>query len=802
VHSLYNKCSDVIDIYRSQNISVFCLTETWLSSNIRSSEFLFEGYTTHRIDRDYGNGGGLCCLVDKKVPFSIENVFCSMSLELLHVSIDFSHMKPLQVITIYRRPNASMPTFISELTNFLNNINYMNLPCILLGDFNHDLLSITHSKDSLLCTLHTYAFQPCHKLVTRKTSHSATCIDLIFANNLAFSLVNNIASHHVGFSDHMLLLFNYKKARNVKIPKLHKNVTIYSKTSIADFAKKCSESTEDFSTLPQILTFTKNLKMNCFETKRMCFTASNSTSYLSGRYHRISAERDRYLRRYHETKDNKHYKKFVKLRKVASLLAKNDKKNHLTNQIYNSKSNPKKLWNVLGKFFKADSSKPSYFLIDGQEVIDGEIISNCFQKYFSQVINNLLSSMNTGSSISIDDILAIDNGNPNKFIFSPIYSWDVIRAFSYFRPSSVDHDFISHKVFLFCPNFFASKLCNIFNVSIKNNLFPTDLKVAKVVPIFKKGNTSLIENYRPISILPTVSKVFEKLIFEQMSHYVISNRFLNACQFGFQRGNSTESAFIYLLSIIFESFYHNHFCVIILLDYSKAFDSISHNKLCYKLKTQYNFSNPAISYIYSYLKNRLQYVSFGQHKSSYSHIYHGVPQGSLLGPLLFLLFINDLPSMLSHSCSRVVLYADDTALVVSDPDPHCLIEKTNEELNNVANYCRENSLFINSKKTYGIIFNNRSAFNFKNKFINKNSLTALVNKKITLVTASIIISLLPLTLTAFYFSSHPVTTCFSRAFHYLPRHSLVMLFNSIELFYIFYSKFILITSNRSSFRRI
>jgi retron-type reverse transcriptase len=241
----------------------------------------------------------------------------------------------------------------------------------------------------------------------------------------------------------------------------------------------------------------------------------------------------------------------------------------------------------------------------------------------------------------------------------------------------------------------------IFNLSFSTGVFPDKLKIAKIIPIHKSGSFDDLINFRPISILPALSKILERLMYNRMIKFLNKFNVLHAAQYGFRSGRSTESALIDLNEYVSKYLDQSMHVFALYLDVAKAFDSINHSVLLNKL-AHYGFRDKANAWFHSYLSNRFQYVSIANNSSNLRLITHGVPQGSILGPLLFLLYINDLP--LTDKNAHFVLFADDTsALIPVNPN----IDNTvilNDICSNIFLWFFNNRLIINCLKTKCMYF--------------------------------------------------------------------------------------------------
>ena len=244
-------------------------------------------------------------------------------------------------------------------------------------------------------------------------------------------------------------------------------------------------------------------------------------------------------------------------------------------------------------------------------------------------------------------------------------------------------------------------LASQFNMLMAKGCFPASLKLGKITPIYKKGNEELLENYRPVSTLPIFGKIFEKVLYSRLYNFLSSQGILHDSQFGFRRGHSTSHALNYSVNHIQQSLKNGNHVLGIFIDLSKAFDTIDHSILLCKLNA-YGIRGQALKLLESYLSNRKQYVGILDETSETLPVLFGVPQGSCLGPLLFLIYINDLTN--SDKKSSFVLFADDTNIFVAAKSRQLAYENANKVLHLVYRYMLANKLHINSGKSCYIEF--------------------------------------------------------------------------------------------------
>ena len=248
---------------------------------------------------------------------------------------------------------------------------------------------------------------------------------------------------------------------------------------------------------------------------------------------------------------------------------------------------------------------------------------------------------------------------------------------------------------------FVETLARVVTKSFEDGVFPQSLKLARVVPVHKGGSKTETSNYRPISLLTSFSKIYEKLMHNRIVDFMNSNNSFYEMQYGFRAGRSCEHAVLKAQSILLESLNKKQISLLLLIDFSKAFDMVEHSILLEKLQ-HYGIRGTALSWLKSYLENREQFVSVGGKNSSKTSITYGVPQGSILGPLLFVIYINDMPGIANFA--KFILYVDDANIIVTG---HNLLE-IEEKLSRLSilllKWVNDNGLLLNLRKTNYMIF--------------------------------------------------------------------------------------------------
>ena len=343
------------------------------------------------------------------------------------------------------------------------------------------------------------------------------------------------------------------------------------------------------------------------------------------------------------------------------------------------KNDTRKTWSIISDTLnkKVKHSIPDIMSVNGEKCSDKARISKHFNSFFATIGSQNENNIRKHEGSTCKNYLT--NQYDCTFAFHLINNNDTLRIIKNIKMShSKGYDGLSTEHLKLINKDISKRLTLIINQSLNSGIFPDQLKIAKVTPIFKKGDKQIITSYRPISVLPVISKIFETVIHEQLSEYFVTNNLFSPQQYGFRKNSSTELAALELLDRLLIQLDSRKIPVNFYIDLSKAFDSLRHDILLQKL-SYYGITNKAKLLLESYLKNRIQFVQIGDVRSTMKQVLTGVPQGSIIGPLLFNIFINDIVK----ACNKFafVLYADDTTL---NSTLDCFGKNTDEIENSIA----------------------------------------------------------------------------------------------------------------------
>lgn len=405
---------------------------------------------------------------------------------------------------------------------------------------------------------------------------------------------------------------------------------------------------------------------------------------------------------------NKLFALFLKTRKPSILAEFKKLRNRITSELRKAKvqyfqqliqdastSRPDRIWKIVNDALGLRTAAPNQFqmTVQGQLLTEGALAEHFNTHYITAMTNNAAPSV---TSCVLDDNLL------NTVFMVPTNTAEVYNIFTSLKNSkSLDIDNIQVRPVKYVLDVICPALVHIYNLALEAGFFPLNMKRAKVSVIYKGGDKNDAANYRPVSVLPVFSKGLEKVILSRLDPFFTKHKLLSECQHGFRKGCSTESALLIQKELILKNMDANKLTLGVFVDYSKAFDCLNHTVLLNKLY-HYGIRGVPHSLLKSYLATRMQSVVIDGSLSSFKEIPCGVPQGSVLGPFLFNIYVNDVVRIDKHV--KFVLYADDTSLFFTSDNSSHLLHTANETLCKLLDWSSKNYLRINPKKSKAILF--------------------------------------------------------------------------------------------------
>lgn len=694
---------------------MFGLSETKTNKDLPTAKLEVEGYTYIREDRKNGEGRGVGLYIKDGIDFVRRDDLENSDMESIWVEINLTNTKPILLGNFYRPPDSSeyLPkNFNAVLANVLEKIDKSNHETIIMGDMNVNYLS-KNEHSNIKNIFSDNGFKQIIDKPTRITDNTTTLIDLIQVNYKERICYKTVIP--TGLSDHDLIAC-VRKANGVTIPPetiRYRDYRRYDPSKIMnelqnenwnDIYSKTSPN-QSWNEMKRILQ--ESLNRNApYITKRI---KGKKSPWMSKAITKHMNKRDQLFRKARKSKKESDWAVYKRKRNFVRNEIQRTKNAFFKEKLKNLADKPEKFWQTVKEIYptKSKSTKlPTNFLsIDGSKTLtDKQSIANAFCKFFSTISNRLKKQAFPLTQISWRSPPTKVNFIKEQFSFRIVSENEVFKHLKKLnRKCAVGLDEIPSLFLKDIAPVIAKPLTHIINCSLLSGVVPDEFKQARVVPIYKSGSRKNFDNYRPISILPAISKVLEKCVHSQIMDHLESNNLLSQNQFGFRKHPSTDLATVWFSDQLRRAMDNGLLTGAIFIDLSKAFDTVGHAGIINK-RPDYGITGLPLEWITNYLFSRHQHVYYNKVLSEGEPIICGVPQGSILGPLLFILYINDITTALHHA--EIIKYADDTVIFFSDKDPTRIDSVLNNEFVSLKKWFEENELIINTKpgKTEAMMF--------------------------------------------------------------------------------------------------
>ena len=707
INSIRNKFTGFSEMI-GENIDILVISETKIDASFPTSQFLINGFKSpYRLDVSGNSGGILVYVRDSLLSKYVTPIGTQPDIQVVPIEINTRKQKWL-ILPIYRPPQQNSQYFVEEISKLIDKYSrYDNL--MVLGDFN-----LVPGDPALSPIIQDHALYNMIKHPTCFKSSKGRCIDLIFTNR-KHSFMHS-TSFETGFSDHHHMIYTILKTKFSKLPPKKVIYRDYKNWSQLRFDNELRQNLRSahpsaYSNFEQV--FLKTLDSHA-PTKTKIVRA-NDKPHMNKELRRAMTKRSTLKKVANNSKREEDMRKYKDQRNLVVKLNIQAKKQHFKSLQLKTIDNDRKFWKTVKPLFSnKNPMSDKITLIEDGRILSNDIeVAECFNEYFSTITDSLdigplfkevqeqltveqmvlraITKYENHSSIKVIKQHVPPNGQ--SFKFSHVTPNQVLKQIDLLNKNKSNSGKIPTGMVKETGTIICPYLTDCINTAINDFQFPNELKEADVTPLFKKGDPNYKGNFRPISVLPACSKIFERILKDQICPYI--NDKLSEILCGFREGFSTQHALIRLIEKWRKCLDESGLVGTILMDLSKAYDCLPHDLLIAKLEA-YGFDFNSLCLMYSYLDCRHQRVKIGSQRSAAAKIKIGVPQGSVLGPLLFNIFINDL-CLMRLDC-EICNFADDTTIYSCGLDLQEVVTNLENDLRRIIHWFTNNGMVANPKK--------------------------------------------------------------------------------------------------------
>ena len=699
--SMFKKRGDIFE--QLDGTDIVSMSETWLHDEYDDDLINWDGMKLYRQDRPKKKGGGIAVYVRSDLRFETtvrrDLNFCNKDLECFVLDFKLNSEKTMRVYSLYRPPSGKPSKFFDYLEGMMKTPIGENVEKWFLGDIN--INSLREKLPSSIKLSDTCRFEGFHKLIhqcTRPYKKTVACLDNIltdYSGDCHSGVLNFLVSDHLPvFCVKTKFKVNYIK-KSVRIRKYRDFREELFKDWLSeldwDSYYECEDPSDAWSMIENhIVAF-----LDIYCPWEVIEVVDKRNKWMTSEIMGLIREREDNVDLYLNTKNPFYLTKAKNLRCRISRAIEFSKSSLIRHSLEETKTNPKKFWRVINSVLKpeVEVEPPTLIGEDGFIKTKQDSVDH-LNSYFSGIGRVLSDSMTS-------------QGHPEKLVFDepvdPVYpaiKVDKMMVDILFSEINVNKtsgiEGIRCDILKMALKFLLSPMTWLYQLAFDSGIFPDSWKVARVNPIPKNGNLKMITNWRPISLLPVPSKIAERLMHIHLMNVVSDTQFLSDKQFGYRPGVGTGDAIFAFLNDVYESRSRGHLTGACFLDLKKAFDSVHHTYL-FEVLGKLGLHDTVLNWLMSYLTSRTQYTKIGSTYSAPAPVTFGVPQGSVLGPLLFIIYINDVVERMGEC--KFSLYADDLVVYSSANKVDLIQARLQNTMHNIGRWCLDKRLTVNVDKT-------------------------------------------------------------------------------------------------------
>ena len=746
---LVNKQPELLNIIEGYKPSVLGITESCFKTEHDAQDVQIQDYTLYfasTLDNPDLNASRVSVYVQKDLKVKLRKDLMNDKFSSIWLELGKPRQRKILVCIVYRewqylnQPDDSSKSITAQLDRWVGYLDQWETAmssgseiCVL-GDINLNFLKWTTSNIST--NSHTYKLR---SLVTQlfdrilphgfvqlvsgatriSPGQEPSGLDHFYSNHP--EKLSDVQAHFRGGSDHKLIFATRYTKSAISKPRIIRKRSFkdFESLKFIDAIRKTSwwnvyscDNVEEAVTLMtskinEILDVMAPLKSFQVRTKFAPWMSQNTKNRIK--------ERDLAQENASKSKSNEDWVKYKALRNTVNSILRSEKKQWQQSKLSEFGNDSSSVWkNIKNWLGWSKGGPPTRLMENGNLCSKPKDLARIMNEFFTSKVKNLRRKLPDSPGNPLDLVRSLMKNRNCSFSIQPVHPDVILKIITDLKATqSCGLDNIDSNIVKLVKHELVPVITHIVNLSIRDKIFPHQWKTSKIIPLHKKKEVIYPENYRPVSLLPIFSKILERAIFVQVVKYLEENCLIHPSHHGFRQNHNTATALLQMLDVWGEAFEDKDISAVLMLDMSAAFDLVDHDLLVKKLAL-YGFEKNSLSWVTSYLSNRSQQVYVDGALSSPLEVDVGVPQGSILGPLLYIIFTNDLPECVHQhpaqtntffnthceQCGGICCFADDSTFTISSKDPEYLIEAIADKYKSISTYMSQNKLVLNSDKTH------------------------------------------------------------------------------------------------------